>query len=88
VLSDAVAGWRFTPALETAIDADGKPVGPSNVPSKVMVASMFRAPTLLTPTLGEKTRRCWRAIRGRRLPVVHAGTTLSSARPCGRRRVD
>jgi TonB family protein len=53
-LSDAVAGWQFTPALENAIDADGKPVGPRNVPSKVMVASMFRAPTLLTPTLGEQ----------------------------------
>jgi TonB family protein len=54
VLSDAVAGWRFTPALEAATDADGKPIGPSTVSSKVMVASMFRAPTLLTPTLGEK----------------------------------
>jgi TonB family protein len=53
VLSDAVTGWQFTPALEDAMDADGKPVGPKTVPSKVMVASMFRAPTLLTPTLGE-----------------------------------
>jgi len=54
VLSEAVAGWQFTPALEDAMDADGKPVGPRNVPSKVMVASMFRAPTLLTPTPGEQ----------------------------------
>jgi TonB family protein len=53
VLSDAVTGWQFTPALEDAMDADGKPVGSKTVPSKVMVASMFRAPTLLTPTLGE-----------------------------------
>jgi len=54
VLSDAVAGWQFTPALEDAMDADGKPVGPKTVPSKVLVASLFRAPTLLTPTLGEQ----------------------------------
>jgi len=54
VLNNAVAGWQFTPALETTIDVDGKPVGPRNVPSKVLVASMFRAPTLLTPTLGEQ----------------------------------
>jgi TonB family protein len=54
VLSDAVAGWQFTPALEDAIGADGKLEGPKTVPSKVIVASMFRAPTLLTPTLGEQ----------------------------------
>jgi len=53
-LSDAVTGWQFTPALEDAMDADGKPVGPKTVPSKVLVASIFRAPTLLTPTLGEQ----------------------------------
>ena len=54
-LTDAVTGWRFSPAMEDAIGADGKPQGPKPVASKILVASQFRAPTLLTPTLGEKT---------------------------------
>ena len=52
-LIDAVTTWRFRPAVEDAIGNDGKPVGPKPVTSKVIVASMFRPPTLLTPTLGE-----------------------------------
>ena len=52
-LIDAVTAWRFTPAIEDAIGADGKPAGPKPVTSKVIVASLFRPPTLLTPTLGE-----------------------------------
>ena len=54
-LIDAVSGWRFSPAIEDALGPDGKPQGPKPVASKVLVASLFRAPTLLTPTLGEKT---------------------------------
>jgi len=52
-LIDAVTGWRFKPAVEDAIGTDGKPSGPKPVTSKVIVASLFRPPTLLTPTLGE-----------------------------------
>src|SRR5688572_14962120 len=51
-LIDAVTAWRFTPAVEDAIGTDGKPAG-KPVNSKVIVASLFRPPTLLTPTLGE-----------------------------------
>ena len=54
VLSNAVNGWQFTPALEAVVGPDGKQEGSKNATSKVMVAGMFRAPTLLTPTLGEK----------------------------------
>ena len=54
-LIDAVTSWRFSAAVEDAIGTDGKPEGPKPVASKILVASMFRAPTLLTPTLGEKT---------------------------------
>jgi len=54
-LIDAVSTWRFTPALEDALGTDGKPEGPKPVASKILVASLFRAPTLVTPTLGEKT---------------------------------
>ena len=54
VLSDAVNGWQFTPALEDVVGADGKQEGPRNVASKVLVAGLFRAPTLVTPTLGEQ----------------------------------
>ena len=55
-LADVVTAWRFTPALEDAIGADGTPQGPKPVASKVIVASLFRAPTLLTPTLGEQPK--------------------------------
>jgi TonB family protein len=54
-LIDAVTYWRFAPAVEDALGPDGKPEGPKPVASKILVASLFRAPTLLTPTLGEKT---------------------------------
>jgi TonB family protein len=53
-LTDAVTGWQFTPALEDAMGADGKLEGPKTVASKVIVAGLFRAPTLLTPTLGDQ----------------------------------
>ena len=53
-LIDAVTGWRFTPAVEDKLGPDGKPEGPKPVAAKVIVASMFRPPTLLTPTLGEQ----------------------------------
>lgn len=54
-LIDAVSGWHFTPALEDAIGSDGTPQGPKPVASKILVASLFRAPVLIGPTLGEKT---------------------------------
>jgi TonB family protein len=54
-LIDAVSAWRFTPAMEDTLGPDGMPQGPKPVASRILVASQFRAPTLLTPTLGEKT---------------------------------
>ncbi len=54
-LANAVTAWRFSPAMEDALGADGRPQGPKPVASRILVASLFRAPTLLTPTLGEKT---------------------------------
>jgi TonB family protein len=54
-LIDAVTAWRFSPAVEDTLGPDGKPQGPKKVASRILVASQFRAPTLLTPTLGEKT---------------------------------
>jgi len=54
-LIDAVTAWRFSPAKEDALGADGTPQGPKPVASRILVASLFRAPTLLPPTLGEKT---------------------------------
>jgi TonB family protein len=50
----AVNGWRFTAARDETIDVDGKAKGPRPVASRVLVAALFRAPTLLTPTLGER----------------------------------
>lgn len=53
MLISSVKGWRFTPALDDPIGADGRPQGLRAVPSKVLVAALYRPPTLLTPTLGE-----------------------------------
>ena len=52
-LVDTVNSWRFTAATDTATGADGTPEGPRPAVSKVLVAALFRAPTLLTPTHGE-----------------------------------
>ena len=52
-LIDAVGAWRFSPAVDDALGPDGRPLGPKPVASRILVASLFRAPTLLTPTLGE-----------------------------------
>src|SRR5262245_60671285 len=54
-LIDAVSGWRFTPAVEDALGPDGIPQGPKPVASRILVASLFRAPVLVGPTIGEKT---------------------------------
>jgi TonB family protein len=53
MLVERVRGWRFAPATEDPLGPDGKPAGRRAVASKVLVAALFRAPTLLTPTQGE-----------------------------------
>ena len=53
-LAESVKGWRFTAATETIAGADGKPEGPKPAASKVLVAGLFRAPSILTPTHGER----------------------------------
>lgn len=52
----AALGWLFSPAEEDTLDPDGKPTGRGSVPAKVLVAALYRAPTLLTPTLGERPK--------------------------------
>lgn len=51
---DSVRNWRFEPASDDPVGPDGKPQGRRAVASKVIVAALYRAPTLLTPTLGER----------------------------------
>jgi TonB family protein len=53
----AVRAWQFAPAEEPAADR-GRADAPSLVPvaSKMLVAALFRPPTLNTPTLGEAPR--------------------------------
>jgi outer membrane biosynthesis protein TonB len=51
---DTVSDWTFTPAVDDPIGPTGRPLGPRAVPSKVLVAAMYRAPTLLTPTQGQE----------------------------------
>lgn len=52
-LVETVKSWRFTAATEMTIGTAGTPEGPMTAVSKVLVAAVFRAPTLLTPTHGE-----------------------------------
>src|SRR5689334_7704430 len=54
MLVDSVSGWRFSPALDDPLSPDGKAQGLRAVPSKVLVAALYRPPTLLTPTQGER----------------------------------
>lgn len=56
LVADAIAGWQFAPAEDDTIGPDGKPAGRVSVPSRVLVAALYRAPTLLTPTLGERPK--------------------------------
>jgi TonB family protein len=51
---DALNSWRFTAATDDPIGRDGKPEGPRNVASKVIVAAVYRPPALQGPTLGER----------------------------------
>ena len=53
-LEAAVRAWRFRPATAAELRDDGLPESRKPVASKVLVAGLFRAPTLVTPTLGEK----------------------------------
>jgi TonB family protein len=56
-VNDAVRGWQFRPAEEEIASEAGQPVEPRKpVASTVLVASIFRPPTLNTPTLGEPPR--------------------------------
>ena len=54
MLIDSVRGWKFEPASDDPTGPDGKREGRRFVQSKVLVAALYRAPTLLTPTLGER----------------------------------
>ena len=55
-LSQAVRGWRFVPAEEEMEPEAARPGAPAlqrAVDSRILVAGLFRPPTLNTPTLGE-----------------------------------
>lgn len=54
MLIDSVRSWSFQPATDDPVGPDGKRQGRRPVASKVLVAALYRAPTLLTPTLGEQ----------------------------------
>jgi outer membrane biosynthesis protein TonB len=54
MLIDSVRSWSFEPATDDPIGPDGKHEGRRAVRSKVLVAALYRAPTLLTPTQGER----------------------------------
>lgn len=49
------SGWRFMPAEAMIEPRDQRPGGPLThpIPSKVLVAGIFRPPTLLGPSIGE-----------------------------------
>ena len=84
-LANAVTAWRFSPAMEDALGADGRPQGPKPVASRILVASLFRAPTLLTPTLGEKTVNVGVSLAGGGIPIRHERTALPATGDVWRR---
>lgn len=73
-LADTVKSWRFTAATDATIGAGGTPEGPRPVVSKVLVAALFRAPTLLTPTHGERPTNV-------ALPSADVAFPLSASEP-------
>lgn len=52
---DAVSDWQFLPAIQkgTAMPGEARPIVTGAVPSKVLIACVFRPPALAGPTLGE-----------------------------------
>jgi len=52
---DALRGWRFQPAEEAVprVPGDPRSILTRPVQSKVVIASVFQAPTLNTPTVGD-----------------------------------
>ena len=53
MLLDTLVGWHFSPATEIPVGKDGKPGAQREIPSKVIVASVYRAPVLQGPSQGE-----------------------------------
>jgi TonB family protein len=57
LIADAVRGWRFVPAEESAAPArPGELPSPNAVEAKVLVVAVFRPPALTAPTRGELPR--------------------------------
>ena len=54
MLLDTVDRWSFAPATDHPIGRDDMPDSLRNVPSKVIVAAVYRAPALQGPTPGER----------------------------------
>src|SRR5689334_13440042 len=54
MLLDSVSTWSFTPATDHPIGRDDLPDNLQKVPSKVLVAALYRAPVLQGPTQGER----------------------------------
>lgn len=54
-MTTAVKAWRFTPAEAPIEESKRKPGGPTTEPveSKLLVAAVFRRPSINAPTLGE-----------------------------------
>ena len=76
LLTDAVRGWRFDPAREL-VSEDARPgagASWSAIDSKVLVAGVFRAPTLNAPTHGERPRDLFR-------PSADVAAPLANAEP-------
>jgi TonB family protein len=57
-LTQSVKNWRFAPAETPIAEALRKPGGPATRPvdSKVLVAGVFRPPTVMGPTFGDPIR--------------------------------
>ncbi len=54
MLLDTVRSWSFVAATDHPIGRDDMPEAQRNVPSRVIVAALYRAPVLQGPTQGER----------------------------------
>ena len=81
MLVDRVSGWRFAPATQDPLGPDGKPKGRGAVASKVLVAALYRAPALLTPTQGEPPT----TVSAASTDMVYPSQMIAPAFPTGAR---
>src|SRR5262245_10432468 len=55
IVTEGVLAWQFSPAVEETVSRTGERQRQA-VPAKVLIAAVFRPPSLNTPTIGEPSK--------------------------------